>query len=423
MPTVSAEGLAGGQALEIARRLLDPADVLAAAPGDASLGSGLAGTALLHARLSSADPRFASAAARHWTTAAVHAQRRAGGIYTGPGALAASLIIAVPYLPDPGPHHDAVARATGWLSKRALDITTQHQQQVSAGATGTPWPVYDAVTGLAGIGRILLAAAATGHRQAEPGLQAALHTLTTMINARDGDRPGWWLPAAAHPAGVTVHPSGAATTGMAHGIAGVVALLSAAGSAGWVVSGQITAIRQAAHWLLRWRDPCTGSWPPYRSGDELDRPPAGPTTLGRRDAWCYGAPGIGAALALAGRALADPALAQTGQAAVAALADRPVHAWDVTGPVLCHGYAGVLQAAHRTSAHAVTAQAADAIAAAFDPSLPFAIPRDLSRMGRRHGDRPGFLTGATGAALALADHAQLPTPPVATVWDAILLLS
>jgi hypothetical protein len=240
---------------------------------------------------------------------------------------------------------------------------------------------------------------------------------------RHGDRPGWWLPAAAHPDGVAVHPSGAATTGMAHGIAGVVALLSAAGSAGWVVSGQIAAIQQAAHWLLRWRDPCTGSWPPYRSGDELDRPPAGPTTLGHRDGWCYGAPGIGAALALAGRALAYPALAQTGQAAVAALADRPVHAWDVIDPVLCHGYAGVLQAAHRTSAHAVTAQAADAITAAFDPSLPFAIPRQLSRIDRRHGDRPGLLTGATGVALALADHAQLPTPPVTTGWDALLLLS
>jgi hypothetical protein len=44
-------------------------------------------------------------------------------------------------------------------------------------------------------------------------------------------------------------------------------------------------------------------------------------------------------------------------------------------------------------------------------------------MGRRHDDRPGFLTGATGVALALADHAQLPTPPVTTAWDAILLLS
>ncbi len=421
--TVSAAALAGGQALEIARRLLDPNDVLAATPADASLGSGLAGTALLHARLSSVDPMFAAAASRHWTAAAKHAQHRAGGIYTGPGALATSLIIAVPYLPDPGPHRDSVARATAWLSRRALDISTQHQQRVSTGASGTPWPVYDAITGLAGVGRVLLAATAAGHRQAEHGLRAVLHTLTRMIDTPPGDRPGWWLPAAAHPAGVTAHPSGAATTGMAHGIAGVAAFLAAAESAGWAVSGQTAAIRQATCWLLRWRDPRTGRWPPYRTGDELDRPPAGPAAPGHRDAWCYGASGIGAALAQAGRALADPALARTGQAAVAELADRPVNAWDVAGPTLCHGYAGVLQAACRTSAHAITTQAADAIAAAFDASLPFGVPHHLRPMGRHRDDRPGFLTGAAGVALALADYAQLPAPPLITAWDAILLLS
>lgn len=420
--TVSAEAITGGQALEIAQRLLDPADVLAATPGDASLGSGLAGTALLHARLSAVDPMFAVAAARHWTAAATHAQRRAGGIYTGPGALATSLIIAVPYLPDPGPHNDVVARATAWLSKRALDISTQHQQRASAGATGTPWQVYDAVTGLSGIGRVLLAALTSGHEHAEPGLTAALTALTTMINnPSGGTRPGWWLPPDGHPAGIAVHPSGTATTGMAHGIAGVLASLSTARSAGWTVSGQTAAIGQAASWLLRWRDQRSGSWPPYLSGDELDWPTQDPATPWRRDAWCYGAPGIGTALALAGRALADPALAGTGKAAVAALADRPVQAWDATGPTLCHGYAGVLQAARLTGAHATTIQAAEAIAAAFDPSLPFAVPHHLK--DNHHDDRPGFLTGAAGVALALADHARLPAPPVTTAWDATLLLS
>lgn len=420
--TASAEAIAGGQALEIAQRLLDPIDVLAATPGDASLGSGLAGTALLHARLSAADRIFAAAAARHWTAAAIHAQHRAGGIYTGPGALATSLIIAVPYLPDPSPHHDVAARGAAWLSKRAVDISTQHQQRASAGATGTPWQVYDAVTGLSGIGRVLLAALANGHDHAEPGLTAALTALTTMINnPGDGTRPGWWLPPDGHPAGVAVHPSGAATTGMAHGIAGVLALLSAARSAGWAVSGQTAAIGQAACWLLRWRDPRSGSWPPYVSGDELDQATQDPATPGRRDAWCYGAPGIGAALALAGRALADPALARTGKVAVAALADRPAQTWDVTGPTLCHGYAGVLQTARLTGTHATTTQAADAIAASFDPSLPFAVPHHLN--DRHHDNRPGFLTGAAGVALALADYAQLPALPVTTAWDATLLLS
>jgi lantibiotic biosynthesis protein len=416
------EAIAGGQALEIAQRLLDPAAVLAALPGDGSLGSGLSGTALLHARLSAADPMFAAAAARHWAAAATHAQHRAGGIYSGPGALAASLIIATPYLPDPGPHHDHTTRAAAWLAKRALDITTRHQQQARAGATGTPWQVYDAINGLSGIGRVLLAALDSGHDHAEPGLTAALTTLTTMIrNPVSTTRPGWWQPPGTRPADSTLHPSGAAATGTAHGIAGVLALLSAARSAGWTTDGQTAAIADAADWLLRWRDQKSGSWPPCVTGDELDQPAQDAATTGRRHAWCYGAPGIGTALALAGRTLADPVLASTGKAAVAALTDRPARTWDVTGPTLCHGYAGVLQAASLTGARATATRAAEAITAAFDPGLPFAVPHHIN--DQHHENRPGFLTGAAGVALALADHAQLPATPVTTGWEAMLLLS
>jgi hypothetical protein len=39
-------------------------------------------------------------------------------------------------------------------------------------------------------------------------------------------------------------------------------------------------------------------------------------------------------------------------------------------------------------------------------------------------DRPGFLTGAAGTALALAEHSAIPTPEGRrTAWDALLLLS
>ncbi|WP_059006252.1 hypothetical protein [Streptomyces specialis] len=36
---------------------------------------------------------------------------------------------------------------------------------------------------------------------------------------------------------------------------------------------------------------------------------------------------------------------------------------------------------------------------------------------------PGFLTGMTGAALALAEHRRLLPTPHTTTWDALLLLS
>jgi len=412
---------AGDQALEIARRLLDPADVLAASPGDASLGSGLAGTALLHARLSAADPIFAAAAARHLKAAAACTHRRPGGIYTGPGALATALIIAAPYLPDPEPHRDTTARATAWLSKRAIDISARHQQADAAGA-GTPWHVHDAINGLSGIGRILLAALQSGHTEAAPGLNAALATLTAMIsNPVSATRPGWWLPAAARPGSGAAPPSGAADTGTAHGIAGALALLSLATSAGHTVPGQSGAIRDAARWLLRFRDPCSGTWPPYISGDELDRNERPANAPGRRHAWCYGTPGIATALILAGRALADRDIASVGDDAMTALGHRAADAWDATGPTLCHGHAGVLQAACRTNSRTTAANSAQAITTSFDPRIPFAVAHHAEDGYREN--RPGFLTGAAGTALALADHAQLPRAQVVTAWDAVLLLS
>ncbi|MGH3900481.1 MAG: lanthionine synthetase C family protein [Pseudonocardiaceae bacterium] len=415
--------MSGQQALATAERLLDPENVLAAVPASAgaSLAGGLAGTALLHARLSTTDPVFATAAIRHWETCAVHARRYGGnsaGTFTSPGGLAASLIIGSQYLPDPDSQRTVTTRAARWLSARALDLTRRYEERRRAGGVGTPWPMYDAINGLAGIGRVLLAALTSGHDMTEPGLLAALQTLTTMIGTHHGNRPGWWLPASEHPPAVTVHPSGAATTGMAHGIAGPLALLATAHTAGWSVAGQRTAIREAAHWLLRWRTDAAHSWAPYVTGDELDSDTAAPTA-GRRDAWCYGAPGIGRALILAGSALVDPRLITAGEAAIASLSDRPADLWDVEGPTLCHGYAGVLQST-TTSQGGTGDSAATAVTEVFNPELTFAFQHLHNGLP---SDEPGLLTGSAGVALALADHGQLPEPPVPARWDSLLLLS
>lgn len=280
---------------------------------------------------------------------------------------------------------------------------------------GTPWAIYDAINGLAGIGRVLLAALTTGYGTAESGLLEALRTLTAMIHTQHDGKPGWWLPADERS---TVHPSGAATTGMAHGIAGPLSLLATAHAAGWSVLGQRAATQHAAHWLLRWRTDASRNWAPHVTGDELGSGAAHPST-GRRDAWCYGAPGIGRALILAGSALADPRLTAIGDAAIASLSDRPVDLWDVEGPTLCHGYAGVLQSA-MISQGGTGDSAATAVNEAFNPRLTFAFRHLHNGVP---SDEPGLLTGSAGVALALADHGQLPAPPVPARWDSLLLLS
>lgn len=238
-----------------------------------------------------------------------------------------------------------------------------------------------------------------------------------MINTPAEPLPGWWLPAEDHilPVACALPPSGAATTGLAHGIGGPLALLSLATNADRAVPGQQDAIRTAAAWLLHWSSPGR-SYPAHINGVALRHSPNPDyltTAPGRRDAWCYGAAGIGSALTHAGQALHDNELLHAGQTAIAAIAQRPADQWDTDGPGLCHGAAGVLQAARRSGCPQVEQQAA--------PLTTLLLQAD------DHHDiasqDPGFLTGATGAALALAETQELLPAPGTVAWDALLLLS
>ncbi|MDH6111434.1 hypothetical protein P3T36_004588 [Kitasatospora sp. MAP12-15] len=402
---------------QIADVVADPANVTAELrPAAAStLADGLPGTALLLAVLSRSDPLFAGAADRHWEAAArLLTSSAADGIYAGPGALAASLILGSAYLPNGRVQLDAVTRASAWLSARAEGLAAHQHQRLRDGRLGTPWAVYDTIKGLTGIGRVLLAAHQLGHQEAEPGLTAALTTLTDMITTPAGDLPGWWLATPDHALATVsgVPDTGSATTGAAHGIAGPLALLDTAHTYAVTVPGQRDAIETAARWLVAWS--ASGpSWPPHIPGrDLLHRPDPDRLSAipGRRDAWCYGTPGVAAALHHAGRTLGDPSLTHHARRALDLLAQRAPDSWDTDGPGLCHGTAGVLQAATRTGCVELAAQAAVRTITLHHQSAE--APQGL-----------GFLTGRAGTALALADHhhsseiSQLPT------WDGLLLLA
>lgn len=410
----------GALAVAIADRLLDPDAVTASiGPLDRASLRGLAGTALLHARLSAVHDRFAMAAVTHWNHVArcLH-PAASGGTFAGTGAMAASVILGSPYLPDPHRLHEQRVAAIRWLAARACAIADDLDGRLRHGLRPTSWAIYDTINGLTGIGRVLLAAANHGHHEAQPGLDVALTALTSLITSRTENRPGWWLPATACPAKAGVHPSGAAPTGLAHGIAGPLALLAGAHCAGYRVPRQDTAIRAAADWLLHWRDSATDNWPPHVNGDQLDQDASAPVR-GRRDAWCYGVPGISTALTLATAALDDVVYRAVAQQAMRTLAARDPCSWDVDGPTLCHGYAGILQTAHLQTdlAHIAAAQ----IVKAANPDHRYLVQHSERNTAT---DNPGFLTGAAGVALALADYADLPSngAPL-TRWDGILLLS
>ncbi|MFI2026723.1 lanthionine synthetase LanC family protein [Streptomyces buecherae] len=405
--TAAVRTAAAHLALETSRTLRDPEAIARSLPARSvhTLSYGLAGTALLHACLTHAEPGSARTAAAHW-----HAATRslgtapADGIHTGPGALAASLIIGCGYLPPADPHHALVPRATAWLTARATALA-RHHYRLAVSQHGTPWAVYDAIKGLTGIGRVLLAARPRNRAEAEPGLYAAVDALTDLTLTARGARPGWWLAADRHPPTTLPIPaSGAATTGIAHGIAGPLAFLATAHREGCTRPRQLEAIRTAARWLVEWQSP-EHTWPPHVSGQTLDRDDkAAPRAGGRTTAWCYGTPGIAVALTAAHHALGTPDPHHAAHAALNALGARPPTDWDTTGTALCHGTAGVLQCAHRLAHPPLLTHAAHATV--------------YSRPPHPHG----FLTGRAGTALALAEFGGV-LPRLAHGWDSVLLVS
>jgi hypothetical protein len=325
------------------------------------------------------------------------------------------LIIGSSYLPRPDSQHTAVQHGTAWLSARAQGLAHYQELRRRSGHAGTPWGVYDAIKGLSGIGTLLLGADQVGHTAtATPGLIAALTTLTDMINTPARPLPGWWLATEEHtlPTAHPLPPSGAATTGLAHGLAGPLAFLARARAAGRTVPQQDDAIRTAADWLLAWQGP-DGTWPAHIPGDALRHGPRpGTRTIpGRRDAWCYGTAGISSALILAGQVLHDDALARQGHTSLDTIATQPPDQWDTTGPGLCHGTAGILHVAHRHDHHDIAQRA---------------VNQTLLLTSRDHirlliGEL-GLLTGATGTALALAERAKLLPETQGLSWASPLLV-
>lgn len=207
------------------------------------------------------------------------------------------------------------------------------------------------------------------------------------------------------------HPHGHVDLGVAHGLPGVLAALAAARTAGTDVPGLEDAMRalvgvvvgRAVHddagltWTSTAGTAPDGSWLP------VDEHPA-------RPGWCYGSPGVAAALASAARAVGDEELRALALGALAAEVARGSFARGLPSPTLCHGTAGMLAAALATasttggaSAVAAAGAARDALLRGLDPAAPLGV-RDEEVPGVRV-DNAGLLCGATGVALALLDAA------------------
>lgn len=270
---------------------------------------------------------------------------------------------------------------------------------------------YDLFHGLTGLGALFLRHHPDSDELAE--ILRYLVTLTTRPRREDGiELPGWWV--AHHPDELLPTPGGHANLGMAHGAAGLLALLALATSRGCVVDGQREAITTLTSWFDRWQQdgPDGPWWPQWITRDDLHTGhPAQPGP--GRPSWCYGTPGIARAQQLAGIATEDQRRKQAAENALAAcLADAQLD--KITEPGLCHGIAGVYQTAFRAARDAN------------NPAIATGLPVLAARLAAHTNEpvsqhEPGLLTGAAGIGLAL-DTMRAGEPP-RTGWDTCLLIT
>ena len=218
-------------------------------------------------------------------------------------------------------------------------------------------------------------------------------------------------------------PRGHFNTGLAHGVPGVIALLALIRNAGLCLPRCDRLLRGAVAWLLAQELPAgAGSrFPAFFSEPCPPRP--------SRGAWCYGDPGVAAALLLAGVQTGERAWVDTATRIALEVARRPPETQGVRDASVCHGAAGLAHLLNRI--YQATGERELAEAACYWLRRTLEMRRQSSdKNGYRflvatpdgtglewRGDR-GLLTGTAGVALVLLAAAT----PVMPAWDRMLLV-
>ncbi|MDJ1130946.1 lanthionine synthetase LanC family protein [Streptomyces iconiensis] len=260
-------------------------------------------------------------------------------------------------------------------------------------APGVTFPDYDLALGPSGT----LLALCTGQGP-QPGELAPLVRRLVRLSAGDG-LPGLRASYAGHP-----HLDwldGCVNTGMAHGVAGVLAALTAAvRRPGQAPADAAGALRKLGAWLVE--EAFTDArgvvtWDGAGADGRLAVPGAR-----ARQAWCYGTPGVSWALWDAADAVGDRAGATFAAEAFTSLAERYDTDFHLLGThlgdrlALCHGASGVLAVADAFHRHAGLPAAT-----VLRSRLLAYLRTRLTDLEALAGERTSLLTGASGAWSAL----------------------
>jgi hypothetical protein len=372
-----------------------------------SLADGVPGIALLHverARAGLAGWGPVHQLAREMTSAPVQASPAAATLFFGAPAVAYALHAAgrSAYGTALATLDTSIARL---IRTRLDDAHRRIDHKVVARASE-----YDLINGLTGLGAYLL------HRHQDDELLrdvlSYLVRLTHPIVVGGEELPGWWAAGSPDRRQSPRWEAGHAGFGMAHGVAGPLALLSIALRRGITADGHMDAIGMICSWFDQWRDgdDLRACWPEVISRDDLDRGGA-PCTGLHRPSWCYGTPGIARAQHLAGLALGDRGRTRLAEQALAGCLTDELQ---LAGAGLCHGWAGLLHTARRAHDDTGTAELGMAIDSATE--------RFWQCRDQLTSAADGLLDGTTGTTLVISDSTRACTSEQAR-WDACLLVS
>ncbi len=279
---------------------------------------------------------------------------------------------------------------------------------------------FDLIKGLTGFG--VYALEALPRPPARRLIEQVIGRLAEMSEPVGGGL-SWFTPPETLPPWQLEHaPHGYYNLGVAHGVPGVISFLAACDAAGVLPREHRPMLEGAVDWVLRQK----------QGGEDWSFPlwiAEGVTPCPARVAWCYGDPGVAAALLAAARNAGNAAWEAEALAIARRATKRPIEESRVVDASICHGAAGLGHLFNRM--HQATG----------DPLLGetargwFRHALDLRRPGEGVGGflswasedptepkwapTPGFLVGGAGVALALL-AAVTPREPA---WDRALAIS
>lgn len=375
-----------------------------------TLADGLAGVALFYAYLAQAEQNEAHAATAMTLLAhmieGVAAQPLPHALYTGLAGIAWTLTHLQGRLFEPDPD----------------TVDPEIDQTLLAALAQSPWRYdYDLMSGLVGIG--VYWGARWPHPVAVAGLEQTVARLAELAIHRPDGITWWTDPAWLSPDGRAQLPDGCYDVGLAHGGAGVIALLAQICALDCAVTKARPLLDGAVAWLLAQTLPAgaRSQFPTWVQPDG-QRPPS-------RLAWCYGDLGIAVALLRAARLVNEPTWEATARQLARATAQRAQAPEDVQDTGLCHGFASIAHLCNRLYQATGEAIFVETAQRWWARSLAHRQPGHgiggFLALGPESGATlqwvadPGLITGAAGIGLALLAAVY----PLPSDWDQMMLIT